>query len=140
MLFRSDDVLLVGGLPQIDFDVQAAAGVHRAVAALIGRGWVRACHDVSDGGWLVALAEMAFAGMRGVVLDGSLSLPIGPFAGCCAAYLVETSDSSRVVSELGARGVSAVQLGRVCADGMLRWGGQCVDVGSLREAWSGRSP
>jgi len=135
-----DDVLLVGGLPQIDFDVQAAAGVHRAVAELIRRGWVRACHDVSDGGWLVALAEMAFAGTRGVVLDGSLSLPIGPFAECCAAYLVETSDPPRVASELGARGVSVVRLGQVCADGMLRWGGQCVDVGSLREAWSGRSP
>jgi len=135
-----DALLLVGGLPPIGYDLQPAAGVHRTIAELIRRGWVRACHDVSDGGWLVALAEMAFAGMRGVVLDGSLSPPIGPFEECCAAYLVETGEASRVVGELGARGVSVFRLGQVSADGVFRSGGRSVDVASLREVWSGRAP
>jgi phosphoribosylformylglycinamidine synthase len=34
------------------------AGIHRAITA----GYVRACHDLSEGGLAVALAEMAFAG------------------------------------------------------------------------------
>ena len=33
-----------------------------AVHAAIAKGLVRACHDLSEGGLAVALAEMAFAG------------------------------------------------------------------------------
>lgn len=40
-------------------------GVHRAIAA----GHVRSCHDLSEGGLAVALAEMAFAGGFGVEAD-----------------------------------------------------------------------
>jgi phosphoribosylformylglycinamidine synthase subunit PurL len=39
------------------------------VRAMIGQGLVSSCHDLSDGGLLVALAEMAMAGDRGVTLD-----------------------------------------------------------------------
>jgi phosphoribosylformylglycinamidine synthase len=37
----------------------------RAIHAAILRGWVRSCHDLSDGGLAVALAEMALAGGLG---------------------------------------------------------------------------
>jgi phosphoribosylformylglycinamidine synthase len=37
---------------------EAFAGIHRAITA----GYVRSCHDLSEGGLAVALAEMAFAG------------------------------------------------------------------------------
>src|SRR5438067_10933190 len=40
----------------------------------IAAGRVAACHDLSDGGLLVAIAEMAMAGGRGVALD---PLPAG---------------------------------------------------------------
>lgn len=36
---------------------------------LIEQGWLTACHDVSDGGQLVAIAEMALAGNIGCKLD-----------------------------------------------------------------------
>ncbi len=49
------------------------AQTHRAMARGIAQGWVRACHDVSEGGILTAAAEMAIAsnvgmniGLRGV--------------------------------------------------------------------------
>ncbi len=43
----------------------AYRGVHRA----INRGLVKACHDLSDGGLGVALAEMCFSGELGVEVD-----------------------------------------------------------------------
>jgi phosphoribosylformylglycinamidine synthase len=49
-----------GPPPPVDLDHELRAG--RFVADLIARGVVTACHDVSDGGLAVALAEMALAG------------------------------------------------------------------------------
>jgi phosphoribosylformylglycinamidine synthase II len=53
-----------GRVPRVD----PALGclLFRAVHAAIRRGLVRACHDPSEGGLAVALAEMAFAGGLGV--------------------------------------------------------------------------
>jgi phosphoribosylformylglycinamidine synthase len=45
------------------------AAAHRAVAAAIRTGKVVACHDVSEGGWLVAAAEMCIASGLGVLLE-----------------------------------------------------------------------
>jgi phosphoribosylformylglycinamidine synthase len=49
-----------GRVPRVDAAVGRAcfAGLHMA----IGRGLVRSCHDLSEGGLAVALAEMALAG------------------------------------------------------------------------------
>ncbi|MCO6457609.1 MAG: phosphoribosylformylglycinamidine synthase subunit PurL [Pirellulaceae bacterium] len=55
---------LVGGqVPRVDVPLAKAtfAALHRAIVA----GTVRACHDLSEGGLVVALAEMAFAGGLG---------------------------------------------------------------------------
>ena len=45
------------------------ATAHRAMAALIASGKVAGCHDVSDGGWLVAAAEMCVASGLGLLLE-----------------------------------------------------------------------
>jgi len=55
--------------PPPPVDLAAERGNGDFVRAMIGRGRVAACHDVSDGGLLVALAEMAMAGGLGVSLD-----------------------------------------------------------------------
>jgi len=69
-----NELFLVGGVPQVGFDPAEAAGIHVAVADAIAEGLVAACHDCSDGGWLTAVAEMAFAGGRGVgIADEALS-------------------------------------------------------------------
>ena len=52
---------------------------HAAVAGLIAGGNVTAAHDVSDGGWLVAVAEMCVGGNLGVELydaDGHFDEPL----------------------------------------------------------------
>ncbi|MCB1549849.1 MAG: phosphoribosylformylglycinamidine synthase II, partial [Hyphomicrobiaceae bacterium] len=57
---------LEGAPPPVDLAEELKAGT--LVRALIREGTVAAVHDVSDGGLLVAIAEMALAGGRGVVL------------------------------------------------------------------------
>ena len=49
-----------GEVPKVDLEL--APKIFAAVHAAITKGLVRACHDPSEGGLAVALAEMAFAG------------------------------------------------------------------------------
>ena len=49
-----------GAVPKVDLEL--APQVFAAVHAAITNGLVRACHDLSEGGLAVAIAEMAFAG------------------------------------------------------------------------------
>ncbi|MFM9024895.1 MAG: phosphoribosylformylglycinamidine synthase subunit PurL, partial [Planctomycetaceae bacterium] len=64
-----------GAVPRVDTAAFRAACA--AVAAANAAGLVRSCHDVSDGGIAVAVAEMAIAGGLGATLD----LGAVPFAG-----------------------------------------------------------
>ena len=155
-----DHVLLIGGLHQTDYPLAAAAAVHRAVADVIGRGLAAACHDVADGGWLVALEEMAIAGDRGadIRIDASPRLDLvhrllagathrdiridasprlAPFEECCAGYLIETSQADQVTRLLESHGVSCADLALVRADHVVTSGGRGVEVAVLRRAWSG---
>src|SRR5436190_3842485 len=52
-----------GAPPPVDLAAERRNGDF--VRAMIAAGHVAACHDVSDGGLLVAIAEMAMAGDRG---------------------------------------------------------------------------
>jgi len=62
-----------GAVPTVDLEVapRVFAAVHRAITD----GLVRACHDLSEGGLAVALAEMAFAGGVGADVTGLSQLP-----------------------------------------------------------------
>ncbi len=57
--------------------------LHRAVAALIADGAVAACHDVSDGGVAVCLAEMALGGSLGA------RVTVPPDAGAAGTWLFD---------------------------------------------------
>src|SRR5438067_6495024 len=56
-----------GPPPPVDLAAERRNGDF--VRGEIAAGQVAACHDISDGGLLVAIAEMAMAGGRGVALD-----------------------------------------------------------------------
>jgi len=60
-----------GDAPTLDLRTEAANGA--AVRGWIGEGKVTAVHDVSDGGLLVALAEMALASGLGCTLESELT-------------------------------------------------------------------
>ncbi len=82
-----------GPPPPVDLAAERRNGDF--VRAEIGAGRVAACHDVSDGGLLVALAEMAMAGGRGVALDplpSDLPCIAYLFGEDQARYLIETAD------------------------------------------------
>jgi phosphoribosylformylglycinamidine synthase len=85
--------------PRVDL---ATAPQHlAAVASLIASGLVRSAHDCSEGGMLVAAAEMAFAGRLGLELhtagvprDTSSATPLSPIAACFA------EDPTRILLEI----------------------------------------
>ena len=77
------------------------------VRTLIQSGGVRACHDVSDGGVLVALAEMALAGGVGARLFTHPRDVPGHafwFGEDQARYLVAVPDSAALIRAAEARG------------------------------------
>ncbi len=132
-------VVLLGGLPPVDYELAAAAGTHRVVASLVADGRACACHDVSDGGWLTALAEMALAGDRGVDVAppaADANLP-APFADCCATYLLESDRPDDVLRAAERSGVNAVAIATVRDDTTFRVAGHAVEVQALQAAWRG---
>lgn len=91
----------VGNVPQLDLPV--AKRTFTAVHAAIHAGDVRACHDLSEGGLAVALAEMAFAGGLGARIrlseaphDGSAD----PSADDLDTVLLFAESASRFVVEV----------------------------------------
>ena len=81
-----------GGVPPMP-DLQAAPAIFRAVHEAIQAGLVRACHDLSEGGLAVAIAEMAFAGGVGADLTRVVATPGEP----------ALSDEVRLFSESSSR-------------------------------------
>ena len=67
---------LEGAPPAVDLDAERRTG--DMVRGLIVARAVSAVHDVSDGGVLVALAEMALAGNRGVTLESGARAAFQP--------------------------------------------------------------
>ena len=64
----AEELGLKGGhVPHVD--AASAMARYRAVSALMGQRAISACHDCSDGGLAVALAEMCIGGRLGAELD-----------------------------------------------------------------------
>jgi phosphoribosylformylglycinamidine synthase len=114
-----------------------------AVARAIRSGFVRAAHDCSEGGVLVAAAEMAFSGGLGLSLDleampvdGEVTLLSRCFAEDASRYLleVEEKDLAALAEALG--DVPHAVIGSFDAGGELRIGEAAVGVGALGQAWS----
>ena len=78
----------IGLVRQLDAepDLSELAAVHRRMADAIRRGWVRSCHDVSDGGPLVSIAEMSIASGFGAEVKLPEALLFRETPGC---YVVE---------------------------------------------------
>ena len=126
--------------PRRILDAPARYGrLHAAIRA----GVVRACHDISEGGLAVALAEMCIGGRLGATID---ALPdhdpvVALFSESIGRFVVEVApgDVERFVETLG---TDASRIGMVEDDGVLRFGpdGQlgAVDVEVLVDAFTGR--
>ncbi len=100
----------LGDKPADVRDVQQLAGFFNAMQALVKAGKLLAYHDRSDGGLLVTLAEMAFAGHCGIDADIA-ALGADPLAALFneelgAVIQVAAEDRSAVEALLGEHGLS----------------------------------
>jgi phosphoribosylformylglycinamidine synthase len=128
-----------GAPPPVDLAAERRNGDF--VRALIGRGLVAACHDVSDGGLLVALAEMAMAGGRGALLDPPPD-EIAPditehgwwFGEDQARYIVETDAVSSVQLAAAEAGAPIRRIGTVGGAALTLPGGNAISVAQLKAA------
>ena len=101
-----------GDAPATDLGVERRNG--EFVRDAINRGLVSAVHDVSDGGALVALSEMAMAGNIGATLDDSYEHSTASLFGESQGnYLVTIDDSAfdEFINLADARGVEVLPLG-----------------------------
>ena len=100
-----------GAPPPVDLEAERRHGDF--VRALISDGLVTAVHDVSDGGLLVALAEMAMASRLGAVLEAPLDVPAHAFwfGEDQARYVVTAKDADRVMQLAKVAEVPITRLG-----------------------------
>jgi phosphoribosylformylglycinamidine synthase subunit PurL len=106
-----------GQPPQVDLNAELS--VARFVRSCVGSGRVTSVHDVSDGGLLVAVTEMALASEFSAMItiddeDNPVSYCFAEDQGC---YVVTvTGDCADFVVEAAAAGVSAELVGGVIGD------------------------
>jgi len=128
-----------GPPPPVDLAVERRLG--DLVRTLIGSGAVEAVHDISDGGALVAIAEMALAGNIGV----ETSLPNVPnpaailFGEDQGRMLVATNDPEAVVAAATDANLFAARVGTTGGDA-VKVAGNVVPLADLRTAHEGFFP
>jgi len=123
-----------GPPPPVDLAQERRAGDF--VRAQIGAGHVAACHDVSDGGLLVAVAEMALAGDVGVHLAPSSAGPQHAlwFGEDQGRYLVAVADAAAFMLAADAAGLPVQRVGAAMGDGLTLADGAAISLARLREA------
>ncbi|MCA9077179.1 MAG: phosphoribosylformylglycinamidine synthase subunit PurL [Planctomycetaceae bacterium] len=114
-----------GEVPKVD--LKHAPKVFAAMHEAISTECVRSCHDLSEGGLAVAIAEMAFAGGLGADLSlnefGKLNDTVVLFSESCTRFVVEVGEENAdqfaelIEQRTGRR---AVRLGAVAKSDRLR--------------------
>jgi phosphoribosylformylglycinamidine synthase len=137
-----------GGTPP-HVDLALAPKVFAAVHRAISGGLVRACHDSSEGGLAVAVAEMAFAGEVGADVTGlnewpganGLSDVVKLFSESTTRFIIEAKPEYREQLQQVFAGLPFAKLGVTVADQRLRIAGANgewligVKLSELKEAW-----
>ncbi len=123
-----------GAPPPVDLAVERKNG--DAVRELILSSRVTACHDISDGGLLTAIAEMALPKNIGA------ELTIGADAATCfgedqARYVLTcpAANAAEVLSELKSAGVTAEQIGQTIGATEIRLDGEKIALAELRTVY-----
>ncbi len=124
-----------GAPPPVDLEVERKNGDF--VRAQILSGLISACHDLSDGGLLVSIAEMALAGRCGAEIEApAISLPLHAwaFGEDQGRYLVTTSDAELVLANATAEGVEAIVIGTTGSSELQLAGVGSLSVETIRHA------
>ncbi|MBI3708223.1 MAG: phosphoribosylformylglycinamidine synthase subunit PurL [Proteobacteria bacterium] len=131
-----------GAPPPVDLAAERRNG--DCIRGLIRDGLVSACHDLSDGGLLVTLAEMALAGNLGLTVtavEPAMPLHAFLFGEDQARYAVTTASPEAVVKAAEAAGVAALILGQTTPEAALTLPGEpLISLSELRDAHEGWLP
>jgi len=134
--------------PDVD-EPAALLGALEAIQELLAAGVVRAGHDRSDGGLIVTLLEMAFAGGSGIEVELPAGTTEDPLAALFAeepglVLEVDTDDLDATLATFAEHDVSAVAIGRTLKEPDVRVavGDEMVldtDILDLRDTWEATS-
>jgi phosphoribosylformylglycinamidine synthase subunit PurL len=129
-----------GAPPHVDLAIERAAG--DGVRDLINQGLIHACHDLSDGGLAIGLADMAMASGVGlaVTLPTGLSAEAGLFAEDQARYIlvVDPAKADQVFDALESAGVPCAPIGQAGGCELAIRDVLAIDIDDLKasfEAW-----
>jgi phosphoribosylformylglycinamidine synthase subunit PurL len=127
-----------GAPPPVDLAAERRHG--DLVRGLIRDGLITAAHDVSDGGLLVAVAEMAIASGIGAVLEQPSGIPAHAFwfGEDQARYVITTKQSQPVLERARAVAVPVVPLGATGGTLLAIAGERPLRIDDLKrrfEAW-----
>ncbi|ODT77933.1 hypothetical protein ABS71_02265 [bacterium SCN 62-11] len=127
-----------GQLGRVDFSL--ARSLYGAVHGLIRNDLVAACHDCSEGGLLVALAEMCVAGRLGLRLElpeSELALDDRLFGEAPSRLLLAVDPRHRLTVEKALAGLPFALLGTVLVEPTLEFQGASLPLDQLVQAWQG---
>ncbi len=131
--------LETGAPPVVDLAAERANGDF--VREQILQGNIAACHDLSDGGLLVAVTEMALAGNTGADLTQADTSPAFCFGEDQARYILAAEDAEPLLTAAFAAGIPAQKIGHTTIDECLTLpGGLAISLTVLREANEGFFP
>jgi len=128
-----------GPAPHVDLAAERKNGDF--VRGQILAGAITACHDLSDGGLGVGLAEMAMkSGLGANVEDQSGDLPLHAwlFGEDQARYLATTRDADALLAAAASAGVTASKIGAVRSEALTIANAGTISVSELaaaHEAW-----
>ncbi len=129
-----------GAPPPVDLAAERRNG--EFVRALIRDGLVTAAHDVSDGGLLVAIAEMAMASGLGAELDAPAAVAAHAFwfGEDQARYVVTAKNAYVVTRRANAAAVPLTRLGATGGEGLALAGERAPRIDDLRARFEGWLP
>ncbi|MDA9009034.1 phosphoribosylformylglycinamidine synthase subunit PurL [Alphaproteobacteria bacterium] len=125
-----------GQPPAIDLEKEEITG--RLVLSLIENEMVEACHDISDGGLLVSVAEMAMANGIGAKLNIAESELGQLFGEDQARYVLATNDSESILLAAENAEIEATIIGKTKGDALTLASGASISLSELsaaHEAW-----
>jgi len=124
-----------GPPPPVDLEAERRTGDF--IRAAISRGGIGACHDLSDGGLLVAIAEMVLAGSVGATLVASPArLPAHAwwFGEDQARYVAATPNPAAILREAAGAGLEIAVVGRAEGSNLTLPGGVTISHAELQDA------
>jgi len=130
-----------GPPPPVDLGAERRNGDFVREQILAGR--ATACHDLSDGGLLIGVAEMCLAAKRGA----AITLPAGPahavaFGEDQGRYVLSASPEAveTILAAARTAGVPAIRLGTVGGDALTFGGTRAISLRELQTAHEGWLP